>query len=107
MPEWLGADKKQKIDRAHAEAIAALDERGVHLSEEEAQRLREKLGAYISKTNPDHIDVPTSRDAIAEKINAPPQTRLRVVCNVGFPAHALGACHTQPVPSHEPRVGVA
>jgi hypothetical protein len=77
MPERLGADKKQKIATAHAEIIAALQQRGMRLSESEADRLRKKLGAYIGKSNPEHIDIPTLRDAIAEKINASPQARAR------------------------------
>jgi hypothetical protein len=35
----------QKIEQAHAELAAALHEHGVHLSEVEASRLREKLAA--------------------------------------------------------------
>ena len=77
MPERLGADKKQKIEQAHADIIAALHPRGVRFSGAEAQRLREKIAAYIGKTNPEHIDIPTMRDAIAEKITASPQGRVR------------------------------
>ena len=87
MPERLGADKKQKIASAHADLVAALQERGVHLSEVEAQRLRKKLGAYIGKTNPEHIDIPTMRDAIAEKINTSPQARVRWFQKGRSPTH--------------------
>jgi hypothetical protein len=78
MPERLAADKKQRIEQAHTELLAALQGRGVRLSETEAQRLREKLAAYIGKTNPEHIDIPTLRDAIAEKVNGSPQARARM-----------------------------
>ena len=77
MPERLAADKKQKIDSAHADIIAALQERGAHLSDAETTATARKIGAYIGKTNPEHIDIPTLRDAIAEKINASPQARAR------------------------------
>ena len=49
----------------------------MHLSEVEVQRLRKKLGAYIGKTNPEHIDIPILRDAIAEKITTSPPARGR------------------------------
>ena len=77
MPERLGADKKQKIEQAHAELVAVLHERGVDLSEAEATRLRKKLAAYIGKTNPEHMDIPTLADAVAEKIGGAPQARAR------------------------------
>ena len=47
MPERLAADKKQKITSAHTDLVAALQERGLHLSEAEADRLRKKIAAYI------------------------------------------------------------
>src|SRR5262245_1081175 len=75
MPERLAADKKQKIQRTHADLIAALQSRAVSLTDDEAKRLLKKLAAYIGKTNPESIDIPTMADAIAGKINASPQAR--------------------------------
>jgi hypothetical protein len=49
MPERLAADKKQKIQRAHADLLAALRGRAISLTEDETNRLREKLGAYWRK----------------------------------------------------------
>jgi hypothetical protein len=77
MPERLGADKKQKIASAHADLVAALSARAISLTDDEANRLRNKLAAYIGKTNPEHIDIPTIADAVAEKMNASPQSRDR------------------------------
>jgi hypothetical protein len=83
MPERLGADKKQKIASAHADLVAALQARAVSLTDEETSRLRKKLGAYIGKTNPEHVDIATMTDAIAEKINASPEARDRWFAKAG------------------------
>ena len=76
MPERLAADKKQKIASAHADLVAALQERAVSLTDEETSRLREKLAAYIDKTNPEQVDIPRLANEITEKIRNP-RTRAR------------------------------
>ena len=77
-------DKTEKIQRTYADLVAALQQRAVSLTDDEAERLRKKLAAYIAKTNPEHVDIPTLADAIAQSIDADPQARVRWFKKVGI-----------------------